>query len=61
VTVFLLKLCTAAQSTEAIRNLRRLLKYAKRSCGFLCIDAREEIPAQPDPDRRLPASKESES
>jgi hypothetical protein len=53
VTTFLLKLRTAARGNDAIRALRRLLKYARRACGFTCIDA-TEIPAQPDPDRAVP-------
>jgi hypothetical protein len=52
-TIFLLKLRSAARRDDAIRALRRLLKYARRACGFTCIDA-TEIPAQPDPDRAAP-------
>jgi hypothetical protein len=60
-TVFSLKLRTAAQGNDAVRALRRLLKYAKRVCGLTCIDAREEtspIPAQPESGRAIPANEE---
>jgi hypothetical protein len=61
VTIFSLRRRSSAPSAEAIRSLRRLLKYSKRVCGLTCIDARkeQEIPAQQEnPGPADPAVKE---
>jgi len=45
ITRFVITLETRAAGLDAARAIRRLLKFAGRSCGLKVVDARERIVA----------------